>query len=78
MNETKAARKAGMHLPLRMAEPEVVGMHFAMVDGYHLKLLHAAGKTGTYMGVRIIPQLGYRSSHNWGTDYPTIGVPIIY
>ena len=43
MNETEAARKAAMHLPLRMAAPEVVGMHFAMVDTYHLRLLHAAG-----------------------------------
>jgi len=44
MNETDSARKAGMHLPLRMEDPEVVGMHFAMVDAYHLSLLHGAGK----------------------------------
>ena len=28
MNETEAVRREGMHVPLRLTEPEVVGMHF--------------------------------------------------
>jgi len=44
MNETEAARAENMHLPLRMQQPQVVGMHHAMVDAYHVELLHAAGK----------------------------------
>ncbi len=62
MNESEAARREGMHLPLRMQvteyhvslvddddprpfqKPEVVGMHYGMVDPYHLELLHRHGK----------------------------------
>eukprot|EP00798_Chlamydomonas_sp_ICE-L_P022280 gene22280-29356_t len=44
MNETEAAIAAHMHEPLRLAAPEVTGFHFAMVDDYHLKLIHSANK----------------------------------
>ncbi|MEW5309170.1 MAG: hypothetical protein WDW38_001075 [Sanguina aurantia] len=44
MNETAEAVAAGMHLPLRMLEPEVVGMHHAMVDTEMVQLLHEKGK----------------------------------
>lgn len=44
MNETEAVRKEGMHVPLRIQDSEVVGMHHAMVDGFHLDLLHKAGQ----------------------------------
>ncbi|GAX75875.1 hypothetical protein CEUSTIGMA_g3318.t1 [Chlamydomonas eustigma] len=42
MNETEAVRREGMHQPLRLRGLEVVGMHFGMVDSYHLQLIHAA------------------------------------
>ncbi|KAL6761677.1 PLC-like phosphodiesterase [Haematococcus lacustris] len=44
MNETADARAAGMHLPLRLQAPEVVGAHHAMVDEATLQLLRTHGK----------------------------------
>ncbi|KAJ9519867.1 hypothetical protein QJQ45_014600 [Haematococcus lacustris] len=44
MNETADARAAGMHLPLRLQAPEVVGAHHTMVDEATLQLLRTHGK----------------------------------
>lgn len=44
VNESEAHRRDGMHLPLRMSEPEVVGMHWAMTNEYHLGIVHDANK----------------------------------
>ena len=44
MNQTDANRKEGMDDPLRMREPEIVGMHYEMVSLHHSQILKAASK----------------------------------
>jgi len=44
MNETRAARELGLHLPLRLGSAEVVAVHHEMVDGDLLAELRGAGK----------------------------------
>ena len=44
MNETEKNREDGMHDPLRMMDPEIVGMHHEMVSLYHSKIIQGAKK----------------------------------